>query len=67
MLICTAPRPNIELLELGDIVSKPVRNLSLGERILGRIVIGNGTGQLGVTPLRAIGFVLAAGLGMIVM
>jgi ABC-2 type transport system permease protein len=30
-------------------------------------VIGNGAGRLGVTPGRAIGFVLAAGLGMIVM
>ncbi|HUP16183.1 MAG TPA: ABC-2 family transporter protein [Acidimicrobiia bacterium] len=35
--------------------------------ILGLVVVGNGAGRLGVTAGRAIGFVLATGLGMIVM
>lgn len=39
----------------------------LADVVLGLVVIGNGAGRLGVRPWPALGFIVAAGLGMIVM
>jgi ABC-2 type transport system permease protein len=39
----------------------------LADVVLGFVVIGNGAGRLGVRPWPAVGFALAAALGMIVM